>query len=183
MRWGFVVVALVSVVAVLTQLLCPTAIDVRVEALPTPLRRYDDGAGHLPLLVDVRITNLSDGSIWFLGTREVPVYVLQQTVGKKVESKIGGTLSEARWTKLRAGESINVQAGPIEDDAREMRVGLAFTAEKFTPSAAHWVLSPGFRIAKRGHDSYPEPKEGSHQEEQVLPLGSPGRTWLRFSGP
>jgi hypothetical protein len=181
---------LAPVAALVTWLWYPIAISVRIEPEPFSLCRYDDLDGHLPLGAVVRITNVSDATVWFLGRREMPVLFHAQFVDGKWDSRMSygdsvspGSLWPKQWTALRNMESLTILAAPVSEEATEMRVGLAFTTEKLTPKVAHWVFSPVIRIVKRGQDLFPELKQGSAQQEQVLPLESPVQTWLRLPGP
>lgn len=88
---------------------------------------------------------------------------------------MSGGLNEVRastgqWTALRSMESITVLAAPITEEATELRIGLAFTTERFTPNKVHWIFSPIAKIVKRGEDCFAEPIEGASQEVQLLPL-------------
>jgi hypothetical protein len=76
---------------------------------------------------------------------------------------------------MKSGESITFSVGPVSESTTEMRVGLAFTTERFKPTRVHWIFSPMAKLVKRGEDYFWEPIEGSLQEEQVLPLTSQRR--------
>jgi hypothetical protein len=172
-------VILYSVLALITGfaiwLILPSVPDVRIAPEPIALCRYDDGAGHSPMLAVIRVTNVSKRTVWVLGPPEAPLSILQQVVAGNWDFHMSGGPTEVRastgrWTALRSMESITVASGPITEEATEMRVGLAFTAEKFTPSKVHWIFSPIAKIVKRGKDHFLEPIEGASQEVQVLPL-------------
>jgi hypothetical protein len=155
--------------------LLPSAPDVRIAPEPVALCRYDDGAGHSPLLAVMRVTNVSKKTVWFLGPPEEPLSILQKREAGNWDSHMSGGPNEvrastARWTAMRSMESITVTAAPITEEATEMRIGLAFTTEKFTPTKVHWIFSPIAKIVKRRNDFFAEPIEGASQEVQVLPL-------------
>jgi hypothetical protein len=154
----------------------PYPINIRIEPEPTPLRRYDDGAGHSPLLAELRVTNVSNRAVWYLGgCFGSPIINYQQLVDGKWESRaswisVNTTTSPDVWTPLKSRESITISVGPVSEAAAEMRVGLTFTTERFRPTKGHWIASPMAKLVKRGEDYFWEPIEGSLQEEQVLPL-------------
>jgi hypothetical protein len=156
-------------------LLFPSAPDVRIAPQPIALCRYDDGAGHTPLLALMQVTNVSKRTVWILARREAPLSTLHQLVAGNWEVHMSGGATEVdsstgRWTALRSMESMTVSAGPITEEATEMRIGLAFTTEKLTPNQVHWIFSPIAKIVKRGKDYFAEPIERASQEVQVLPL-------------
>ena len=171
-------------------LLRPAPLDVRISFEPFSFPHYDDFAGNLPLGAIVRITNVSKSNAWFLGGREDPVIVLQQLVDGKWESivwsadlKPGKSLLSSEWTRIRSMESISILAGPISEQAAEVRVGMAFTSATFTPTEAHWVFGPVVEIVKKGQSFFPTTKAGATQEEQVLSLAWPSPSWQNTGVP
>jgi hypothetical protein len=171
-------------------LLRPAPLDVRISYEPFSFPHYDDYAGNLPLGAIVRITNVSKSTAWFLGGREDPVIVLQQLVDGTWESiiwsadmKPGKSLLSSEWTRIRSMESISILAGPISEQAAEVRVGMAFTSAMFTPTEAHWVFGPVVEIVKKGQGFFPTTKTGATQEEQVLSLAWPSPSWQNTGVP
>ncbi len=156
-----------------------TPLDVRVRVQPDPLSRYDDHAGHFPRAALVQITNLSEGTAWFLGPS---TYATEQRIDGKWESRASFASSadgKRQWVPLRALGSKPILVGPIAENATELRVSIPFTTERtglpfltetIAPTNAHWIVSPTVVIVKRGADYMPEPKPGSTQDEQVLSL-------------
>jgi hypothetical protein len=170
--WGLLLLAALLIVAFGFSILYPYPVNVTIDPEPTPLRCYDDGAGHSPLLAELRVTNVSK-RMWFVGTREMPYLTFQQLVDGKWEfsmssSEYNGLSTSKVWTALKSGESITVSAGPVSEAAAQMRVGLAFTTEKITPNKVHWIHSPIAKLVKRGEDYIWQPVDGALQEEQVL---------------
>ncbi len=80
-------------------------------------------------------------------------------------------------------ESISILAGPISEQAAEVRVGMAFTSATFTPTEAHWVFGPVVEIVKKGQSFFPTTKAGATQEEQVLSLAWPSPSWQNTGVP
>ena len=79
-------------------LLYPSAIDLVITVEPLSLSRYDDHAGHLPLCVSVKITNMSKSTVWFFGYPGSPVHIDQQRVDGKWDSVLYGFSNNDRWT-------------------------------------------------------------------------------------
>jgi hypothetical protein len=181
---AFTVRALLFVIGAIAVAYCvsvfyPSGVNVKIDPVPAPLRRYDDGGGHIPLLADIRVTNASNKSVWFLGRREMPFHNFQRMVGGEWEYGLSESPTYASspsrvWTELKSGDSVTFSVGPVSEQVGDMRVGLAFTTEAwFTPSKVHWIFSPIAKLAKRGEEFFWEPVLGSSQVEQVLPLASP----------
>jgi hypothetical protein len=149
---------------------------VTVLIYPQPfccLCRYDDGAGNLPLAAIVRVTNISGSTIWAPASGgDEPAYSLLQLVDGKWENSTSGPAGR-RWIALHDKDSITILASPISEKATEFKVGVPLTAEVFSPSKMHWIFSPEMKIVKKGHDYFPEKKDGATQEDQVLPWSEP----------
>lgn len=163
--------------ALATWLLRAVPVDVRITVEPYSLCWYDDHAGHSPMGALVRITNVSNSTVWFLGLPGVPTYVNQQCVDGKWNSSVSSVALNSRepfpanrWAALRSMESITILAGPISERATEVRIGVPLTTERFTPTKAHWIFGPVTTIVKRGQNYFPEAKAGARQEDRVLPI-------------
>ena len=166
----------VAAAAVLTiWLFRPAAVGVQITVEPYSLCRYDDNAGHLPLGAVVRVSNIGNGDVWFLGRPGAPAYVLQQFVHEKWDSMMtwdslawDAPLAPNQWAVLRPFESVVIVAGPVYEEAAEGRVGVGFATDRFRRAKIHWIFSPVVKIVKRGQAYFPEAKSGAQQEERVL---------------
>ena len=172
----FIPVAVIAAFA--SWILRPPAIKVQIEAEQCSLSRYDDHTGQLPLPMcgEVRVTNMSESTVWVLGYPGAPTYVVQQLVDGKwsycissVNVGSAGTLPK-RWTAIHGMESIAISAGAISEKTTEVRVGVPCTTERLWPTSMHWIISRTWKVVKRGGDYFFEVKNGTDQEEQVLPL-------------
>lgn len=157
--------------------LLPNAVSVTIEAESSPLQRYDDGAGHMPLLARFCVTNVSSRRVWFLGPREMPDYSLQQLINGQWDYHLSGSsvvpVSSTRvWTALASGESVSFSVGPVNERATELSVGLGFTNGMFAPTSIHWISGPSSKLVRRGDELLLEPIEGALQSGQLLPLTS-----------
>jgi hypothetical protein len=152
------------------------ALNIAITMMPCSAARYDDLAGHHPLCAVVQVTNMSQHTVWFLGYPGAAEHIDQQRVNGVWTSSIsavflnGAEKASSPWTALRSYESIVILAGPISEDATEIRVGVPFTTERFMPSTAHWIFGPIADIVKRGDTCFPEIKGSAEQEEQIHPL-------------
>lgn len=173
---GTLLLWLLAGVLVLTlgYLVLPYPVRVLIGPAPTPLRRYDDGAGSSALLAEMRITNVSRSTVWYLGNPGSPHVCYQELVNGKWDFhlssiSVGTQASSSEWSALKSGESLTVPVGPVSEAATEMRVGFAFSTERlFMPSKVHWVFSATAKLVKRGEDWFWEPLPGATQEVQVL---------------
>ncbi len=169
-------ILVVLAVGLAAWLLRPTAVNVLMTVEPYSFCRYDDGAGHLPLGALVRVTNLSNSTVWCLRSTRVQYELVDgkwsfhtTSFGAKPREPGQWMAGPYRWTALHTTESITILASPISENATEMKVAVPFTTEWF-PTKAHWVFCPVVKIVKKGQDFFPEVKEGAKQEEEVLPL-------------
>jgi hypothetical protein len=171
------VIAPALLVGVTTWVLFPGPIHVSITVEPAALVSYDDHAGKQGLSAEVRVTNVSTMTIWFLGLPGTPAYADEQLVDGKWKMHTAAVTVKPtdfglpeQWTPLHPMESITIAAGPISEGATELRVAVPFTSEWIAPTKAHWVFSPVVRIAKRGKSYFPETKPGAQQEEQIVRL-------------
>jgi hypothetical protein len=175
-KWVLLLFGPTLIVALGIWLLFPSPIEIRIVPVSTTLRRYDDGAGHHPLVAEMRFTNVSNRTVWYLGGLPgAPDVTYQELVDGRWDFHMSSISDNGRsspkvWTALDGGESITVQAGPVSEAANEMRVGLAFTSQLFAPSKVHWIFSPIAKLVKRGEVYFWEPIASASQEEQVLGL-------------
>ncbi len=80
-------------------------------------------------------------------------------------------------------ESYRFLAGPVSEDATEIKVYVAFTREWF-PSTAHWVCSPVVKVVKSEQNYFPEtrrqprnPRQPSNGIRDALESSSGPTTW------
>jgi hypothetical protein len=139
----------------------PPPLDV---AITVPrFSRYEEDEGRTELGAEVRITNRSSNTVWYLMN---PEYCVAQLVDEKwLESAVShrksrtANVEEDWWSPLDGGHSIIIFVGHIRENAMAMKVVAAFTTDKVMPSR-HWASSPKINIVKKGKDRFPETEQG-----------------------
>jgi hypothetical protein len=144
-------------------LFCPPPIDVAITV--QRFSWYKAFNGRTGLAAEVRITNRSTHTVWYL---ENPRYCAAQLVdGLWLESSISSpNAKEDWWTPQDGRGSITIHVGPIEEKATAMKIVVAFTTDRFMPKR-HWVSSPEVRIVKKGKDLFPEVERGAESTQSL----------------
>jgi hypothetical protein len=154
------------------------AIKISISIAPYSLIQYDDHAGHFPKAALVEIRNDSDEAVWFNGVVGVPFTLLQQHEGGSWGShsssmSVPGSNVPAKhqWAPLRSHESMTVLAGPVSDNATELRVGMAFSTDRRHREDVHFIFSPIAGIVSRPEFALPQLQQtGEHEDITVSNL-------------
>ncbi len=149
---------------------CPPPIDVAITVERFSWLKAHDG--HTALEADVRVTNRSRHTVWFL---QNPLFCTAQLVDGQWQESSQSSLPDNPagkrsyggdwWLPLESTGSFTIRVG-LWDGATAMKVVVACTTDRFIPKR-HWVSTPEVRIVKRGNDYFPETEHGADCAQSV----------------
>ncbi|MCE5267879.1 MAG: hypothetical protein LLG00_08330 [Planctomycetaceae bacterium] len=167
---SFIPVALLTALG--TWLFRPPPIDVAMTV--ERFCWYKDADGRVGLEAEVRVTNTSRDTVWYLENPRwyMAQYVDGQWLGSSSGTELPGRQGKDWWSPQEGMQSITLPVGAISEKATAVKVGIPFTTDRFMPKA-HWVFTPNVKIVKKGKDRFPEVEKDAKQERWGWPGGWP----------